>query len=504
MDFLVQNPVVLQCHWRFMMLSFKTKPAFRNSSITLGVMGLRCCGISWRKNFKITILYTMFALLLQTLNIKCAFSLCMNKNTIKEIIEDQVEEKESILGSRRIIEREHLGFWKQHMENDLVKVTMGVRRAGKTVFTHLLLRGQNHAFVNFDDERLAFADKTDLNHILEALYEIYGDFENLLLDEIQNVPGWELFVNRLQRRGIRTFVTGSNANLLSRELSTHLTGRFIKMEILPFSFREFLDYKGVNEFQATTRTRARLKSNLKEYLRIGGFPEIVKAPEVKNVYLSSLYSSIISRDIIARHNIRFVKTFREMTTTLISNFATPISFNKLKNTHDFKSSHTAKNYVGYLSEAYLIYLLDKYSPKPREIANSPKKVYVIDTGLINMLSVSASENRGRLMENLVFLQLMRRMALEPGLGTFYWRDYQDREVDFVLRKGKRIDELIQVTYASGRDEVGPRETRSLLKASELLACNNLTVITWDLEDEEKLDGKNIVYVPLWKWLLDIP
>ncbi len=420
---------------------------------------------------------------------------------IKRIIQDQADEREIILKNERLIERESQEFWKKYIDNDLVKVTAGVRRSGKTVFTHLVMPEKNYAFVNFDDERLAFVDKDELNSVLEALYQVYGDFQYLMLDEVQNIQGWELFVNRLQRKGMRVFVTGSNANLLSTELSTHLTGRFIKMEILPFSFKEYLDYIGFNEFRATTKNRALLKSHLEEYIRTGGFPEVIKSPEIRKVYLSSLYSSIISRDIIARHNIRFVKSFREMATAIISNFSNLITFNNLKNAYDFKSSHTAKNYVEYLSEAYLIFLLDKYSPKPREIANSPKKVYVIDTGLINVLSLSASENRGRLMENLVFLQITRRMALEPDLETFYWKDYQDREVDFILRKGKHIEELVQVTYASEKNDIKSREKRSLLKASELLKCNNMLVITWDYEGTEDIDGKKIIYIPLWKWLL---
>jgi len=426
----------------------------------------------------------------------------MNANTIRQIIRDQTEEKERILAAGKIIDREHLDFWKDYVQNDLVKVTMGVRRTGKTVFTHLLLKENPYAFVNFDDERLAFMDKEDLNHLLEALYEIYGDFEYLLLDEVQNVPSWELFVNRLQRKGIKVFVTGSNANLLSRELSTHLTGRFVRMEMHPFSFGEFLLFNEIDVNQNTTRGRARLKRNLEEYIRSGGFPEVVRAPDIRGMYLHSLYTSIIARDIISRHNIRFKKTFREMATTILSNFSLLITFNKLKNVHGFKSVHTAKNYVEYLSDAYLIHIVEKYSAKPKEIANSPKKVYGIDTGLINTISVGATESRGRLIENLVFLEIMRRRALEPNMEIYYWKDYQGREIDFVIRKKPgEIDALVQVTHASGRHEISPRETKSLLKGAHLLGCNNLMVITWDHEGEESIEDRKILFVPLWKWLL---
>jgi predicted AAA+ superfamily ATPase len=426
----------------------------------------------------------------------------MNTTEIKRIIEDQEIEKDRIGTAQKIIEREHQKPCQKFVKNDLIKVTMGVRRAGKTVFTHLLLKGHQYAFVNFDDERLAFIDPDDLNKLLEALYEVYGDFKYLLLDEIQNVHGWELFANRLQRNRINTFVTGSNANLLSKELSTHLTGRFVEMEIFPFSFREFLLYHDIVEIKTNTRERARLKSNLEDYIEFGGFPEVVKDPEMRNTYLSTLYSSIITKDIISRNNIRFVKTFRELTSTLISNFSHTITFNKLKNTHGFKSIHTAKNYVGYLSNAYLIFLVEKYSTKPKEIVNSPKKLYISDLGLINVLSVSASKNKGDLLENLVFLQLQRTRAQNPNMEIYYWRDYQGREIDFVLRINRSIDTLIQVTYASDKNEIEPREIKSLLKGADLLGCKKLLVITWDYEAEEKVDGNKVKYIPAWRWLLE--
>jgi predicted AAA+ superfamily ATPase len=427
----------------------------------------------------------------------------MNITVIRNIIEDQAEQRERVYKNENLIKREQLDFWKDYAKNDLVKVTTGVRRSGKTVFTHLLLQNKKYASVNFDDERLAFAEKEDLNNILEALYQHYGDFKELLLDEVQNVYGWELFVNRLQRSKINLFVTGSNAKLLSQELSTHLTGRTVQIEMLPFSFREFLVFKGLKTPKTTTKGKAILKRHLEEYIKIGGFPEVVKKPTIKNVYLSSLYSSIISKDIISRHNMRYVKTFKEMSSTIISNFSNLISYNRLKNTHNIKSVHTAKNYVDYLSEAYLVQLVDKYSPKPKEVMNSPKKVYVIDSGLINTISHSISENFGRLIENIVYLDLMRRKSVDRKLNIYYWRDYQNREIDFVVQRGKRINSLIQVTAASGSDEVESRERRSLLKGAELLRCKDLKIITWDYEDEEILDKKTIKFIPIWKWLLDL-
>jgi len=426
----------------------------------------------------------------------------MNKRDIKEIILDQSVEKQRILKARRIIEREDLAYWKRFIDSDLIKVTMGVRRAGKSTFTHLLLAGHDYAYINFDDERLTMLGQESLNDVLEALYGHYGDFEYLLIDEVQNIEGWELFVNRLQRNGVKTFVTGSNANLLGRELATHLTGRTIQIEMLPFSFREFLVWKNVDAHDATTRGKARIKRMLEEYSRVGGFPEAVREPGLRKEFHRGLYSSIINKDILVRRKIRYAKTFKELASTLMSNFSKMTTYNRLKKVHGIKSVHTAKNYVDFLAEAYLVQVVDKYSEKPKEIANSPKKVYAIDTGLIDAVSVSATEDRGNLMENLVFLQLMRRRAVGPALEIYYWSDYLDHEVDFVLRTGKKVKGLIQVTYASGPDEIAPRETSGLVKAGQLLGCKDLKIITWDFEGEVRKNGKRMACIPLWKWLLE--
>jgi uncharacterized protein len=426
----------------------------------------------------------------------------MNKGDIKEIILDQYAEKQRILKAKRIIERENLAYWKRFIDSDLIKVTMGVRRAGKSTFTHLLLAGHDYAYINFDDERLTLLGQESLNDVLEALYGHYGDFEYLLIDEVQNIKGWELFVNRLQRNGVKTFVTGSNANLLGRELATHLTGRAVQIEMLPFSFREFLVWRNVDANDATTRGRAKIKRMLEEYSRLGGFPEAVREPDLRKEFHKGLYSSIINKDILVRRKIRYAKTFKELATTLISNFSKMTTYNKLMKVHGMKSVHTAKNYVDYLAEAYLIQIVDKYSQKPKEIANSPKKVYAIDPGIIDTVSVSATQDRGNLMENLVFLQLMRRRAVGPALEIYYWSDYQDHEVDFVLRTGKTVKGLIQVTYASGPDEIASRETVSIVKAGRLLGCKDLKIITWDFEGEIRKDNKRIDCIPLWKWLLD--
>lgn len=418
------------------------------------------------------------------------------------VISEQAEERDAQTKGQRIIDREVQAHWARFKDDPLVKVTMGVRRSGKTVFTHLLLKGEEYASVNFDDERLAYMDSEGLNDVLEALYEVYGDFDNLVLDEVQNVQGWELFVNRLQRAGKRVYVTGSNANLLSRELATHLTGRYVQMEIHPFSFREFLRWNDTKLKGTTTRDRAVAKRMLEDYMSTGGFPEVLRNPDLAGTYLHDLYSSIIARDIVARRRVRYVRTFREMALGLISSYSQLITYNKLKKVHGLKSSHTAKDYVGHLVEAYLVHILDKYSPKPKEVLASPKKVYIADTGLIKALALTSSEDRGRIMENIVYLELARRRAIDPAMELYYWRDYQDREVDFVVKRGPRVEALVQATYAAEMDEIDKREVRSLLKGRELMRTGELQVITWDLDAIEEVQGNTITFIPLWRWLLD--
>jgi predicted AAA+ superfamily ATPase len=426
----------------------------------------------------------------------------MNRKTIRDALADQREERDALLHRERLIDRDHMEHWRGLVDSAPVKVITGIRRSGKTVFTHLLLQGMEHAAVNFDDERLAYLDKEDMNDLLEALYEVYGDFTSLVLDEVQNIGGWELFVNRLHRSGKNIFVTGSNSLLLSRELSTHLTGRHLKIELYPFSFTEFLRWHGVSADGTTTKGRGLLKGRMEEYMSHGGFPEVVRSPGMAGRYLADLYSSILTRDVVSRHGIRYVKTFREMSSVAMAGFSSMMSFNRMRKAHGLKSVHTVKNYFGYLEESYLIHLLEKYSPKPREVMNSPKKLYVADHGLARVLTPSVSENLGRTMENVVVMELLRRKALEPALELYYWRDYQDREIDVVLKTGRMITALVQVTYASGPAEIVDREVRSLLKGSQVLGCDDLRMVTWDYEDEVNEGGKMIRCVPIWKMLLE--
>jgi len=340
----------------------------------------------------------------------------------------------------------------------------------------------------------------DLNDFLEAVNEISPNARYLLLDEVQNIEGWELFANRLKRAGYNLVITGSNAKLLSQELATHLTGRHASLELFPFSFKEFLKRKGLNfsaEDLYLTKNRAAVKKALEQYMQQGGFPELFSV-ENKKQYLRDLYDKIISRDIMPRHKVRFGKELKELAVYLFSNFGSRFTYRKLKNVFEIKSSHTVKNYVNYLEEAYLIFELLPFSFKLKQQLNSARKIYCIDNGMINAISFQNSANSGSLMENLVFLELKMQKK-----ETYFYLNERGREVDFLIRENRKITELIQVCYDLKNVETKERELSALIKSSEELGCNKLTVIAWDDDKVEIYKEKKIKCIPLWKWLLEV-
>lgn len=420
----------------------------------------------------------------------------MEKHLIKQIL---LEQKEEIAGlfRERIVERDRGRAAKKMIESDLIKVIMGVRRCGKSILAHQSLRPKEYGYVNFDDERLIGAQKEDLNNFLEVLQEITPGLKYLLFDEAQNIEGWELFVNRLKRNRYVVTVTGSNAKLLSKDLATHLTGRHFGIELYPFSFKEFLSYKNIavseKDFYMTEK-RALINRLLDEYLTAGGFPEIFHL-EAKQQYLRELFNKIITRDVVSRYNIKYVKTLKEVALYVISNFGSRVTYNKIKKIFDIKSVHTAKNYLNYLEETYLVFQLEPFSFKVKEQIKQPRKVYCVDTGLISALVPKTTVDYGRVMENAVFLELKRREK-----EVFYYSD-PAYEVDFLIKEGAKITQLIQVCRSLKDDETKKREVGALLKASQLLKCRHLLIITGDEEREERAGGKKIEIVPLWKWLL---
>lgn len=402
---------------------------------------------------------------------------------LKEVILQHKVERDNLL-LRNYIPREKLGFARKFLDQNLIKVVTGPRRVGKSVFSLGLLRNKKFAYLNFDDENLLKTKNYD--EIVKIIFEIYPQAEFILFDEIQNLDKWEIFVNKLQRRGFNLILTGSNAKLLSKELATTLTGRYVPLEIFPFTFKEFLKAKNfkVNEEKINLpKMKGMILNYLDEYLKNGGFPEVVVKDLDPKTYLETLFDAILLRDVVKRYKVRFSQKIYDLATYL-----------------SFRSTNTVEKYLNYLEEAYLVFSLNRFSFKVKEQIKAPRKIYLVDNGLVLAKSFQFSKDIGRLLENLVFVEILRR-GYKPNRDVFCYKNTNGSEVDFVLRKGIKIEKLIQVCYEMDNLKIKEREFKGLVKAGKELNCEDLRVITWDYEGKEEFKGREINLIPLWRWLL---
>ena len=385
-------------------------------------------------------------------------------------------------------------------DNDLIKVISGPRRAGKSFFAmHLLSTLGSYGYINFDDERLYNLDNYDL--LLASLNTVYDNPKHILLDEIQNLSKWELFVNRLQRQGYRLIITGSNAHLLSKELATHLTGRHEPIILFPFSFSEFI------KSLPKELTDVEKAQEITTYMSNGGLPE----PLLKNVdrhnYLSTLLDSIIYKDIVKRHRIRSVQGIEDLTKYLLTNITNEYSFQTLSKVTKCKSVHTVEKYLRHLEEAFIFFSVKRFSNKLREQLRLNKKIYCIDNGFVTSHAFQLTSNTGKLCENLVAIALKKK-EMENRIEFYFWKNQKNEEVDFVIKENRKVTQLIQVCWDLESPKTKEREIRALLKASKELKCNNCTIITEKTEDEQDATWfgikEKIRFIPLWKLLLNYP
>lgn len=429
----------------------------------------------------------------------------MEKNKLKELI---VEHKENFLSKKGLVERDVQKDIRDYIKHREIILITGVRRGGKSSLMKLMcddiiakfnVPSSNIIYMNFEDER--FVDFTVKD--FETLYETFLEIENpkgrkyFFLDEIQNIKGWEKWVNRLYEfEDAKIVVTGSNATMLGSEISTALTGRNRQIVNWPFSFREFLNLKSytINEkdFYRSAK-RAEIKRLFKKYFESGGFPEILKINDL--TLLEQYFKDIIYRDVIARYSIRNIREIKELTLFLASNIGTIQSYKNLKDLIGVKSLNTVKNYLEALSGVFLFFCIDLFAFSIKRQIYNPSKVYCVDVALSNSISFKFSQNLGRLYENLVFLELKRRKE-----EVFYWKSEKGREVDFVTKKGIKIDKAIQVAVSLSDKKVMDREIQSLMDAKQKLHPKSLIILTEDDEGKETIGNTEIKIFPLWKWL----
>lgn len=387
------------------------------------------------------------------------------------------------------------------LNSKLAQVVIGVRRSGKSTLCFNVIKksGLKFAYVNFDDERLVSSGPQDLNVILECLYKIYGEFDHLFMDELQNIEEWYLFVNRLLRSGMHLLITGSKAKLLAGELATHLTGRYLQIELYPFSFSEYCAYRHIGTAHGTTKEKGLLQAAFSEYLHEGGFPEL-QGERRKQAYINTLVTNILVNDIEKRYSIKYKAAFEQLANHLLNIAPAAVNYKDLQETFGLKSDHTAENYVSYCKNAFLICGLHKYSPKSK-IRMRGEKAYAVDVALMNnRTDAFAGENLGWRLETLVYIELLRRYR-NDGHDIYYYGETAG-ETDFVVCRGREVLSLIQVSYDISSPKTLKRELNGLLLASSRTGCNDLLLITDHDETRLEKDGRQIRVVPAYAWLVD--
>ena len=429
----------------------------------------------------------------------------MNKNKKETVVIDKrvleyvlTEQQEELEGR----EPETLCHRKEEAQVDLkstqAQCVIGVRRSGKSTLCYQALHqaGLKYAYADFDDERLEGMDGKQLNDVLEVLYKIYGDFDCLFLDEIQNVEGWHLFVNRMLRKKMKVVITGSNAKLLSGELATHLTGRNKEIALYPFSFTEFCKMKQVDMERKTTKAEAFRRAAFDEYLKQGGFPELMVIDDGR-AYVSGLVDNILKRDIEQRYKISYKAAFEKLAHHLLNVSPAIVVIKELAELFHFKSEHTARNYVDYLKQAYMLIGVQKYSQKSR-VRAVQEKVYAVDVAMMSEReNAFAGENLGHRLETIVLVHLMRYCKANE-LDVYYLNE-RSGECDFVVCKNNKVLQAIQVSYDISAQKTRKREVNGLLMAARVTGCENLLLLTDHESEVIEQDGHRMKVQPVHEW-----
>ncbi len=416
---------------------------------------------------------------------------------MKDLLKQIILEQQEILyaPNKRYVQRYIADEWLQTSE---ILIISGIRRCGKSVLMQQMRDRlvEKDFFFNFDDERLANFKLDDFQKLQECFVELFGEQHTYYFDEIQNIEGWERFVRRLYNAGNKIIITGSNARMLSRELGTHLTGRYIQVEIYPFSFQEYL---AMNEIPVNAKTlytttgRATMVKSFVKYMECGGFPKFLQDGSVS--YLTSLYESIIYRDILTRNGLTNEKEMLEMMFYLASNATKRVTYSSLGKVVGIQHPDTIKNYLEYIQQTYLISQLFRYDPSVKKQMMSPKKIYFVDNAIIKRIGFNATENNGVFLENLVFIELKRR-----GWDVYYYAD--KKECDFIVRKGLHISDAYQVTLKMDSPQTREREIAGVREAMQAYSLSKGYILTFEGKETINFDDGTIVeVVPVWEWIL---
>ena len=411
---------------------------------------------------------------------------------MKTIILNQRRERDELM-SRPYLMRRSNQDTDLLLSSSLIKLITGPRRVGKSTQALLMLRDKNFAYLNFDNYSLL--DAWDANLVMRMLDDVYPGYEYILLDEVQNLDGWDLWVSELYRLGKNLVITGSNARMLSSEMATVLTGKYLQLEMLPFSLEEFFDWNKLDLHMLKPEDITNSFVLTDDYLRNGGYPEVVASRQLTRSYLDTLFDSIVWKDVAKRHNVRNVTDLNNLAMYLVSNFCNPVSANDLTTELGFSSVNTTRKYMDYLHEPYLFYYLSRYNNKLKLMKKAPRKVYVVDNGFVTSKAFSLSDNLGRLLENQVFIELVRR-GYDVERTMFYYRSRNDKEVDFVLRKEAHIERLVQVCYDMSNPKTEKREVDSIVECAGELKCSNLVIVTNNDKRTIEKDGYKIDVVPI--------
>lgn len=411
----------------------------------------------------------------------------------QEVIHQIIQEQRLVRLPEDFVQRHIWPALEPLRHNSQIIVIKGMRRCGKSTVMQWLrsLEKSPQYYFNFDDDRLTNFTVDDFQLLLELFIEIIGPAKTVFFDEVQNIVGWERFVRRLHDHGYKIYITGSNARLFSRELGTHLTGRTISIELFPYSFSEYLDAKKITITRnkiIKTEEKGLIKSYFNDFVRMGGIPDYIRFEQPE--YLSDLYDNILYRDIIVRHHVGKEQALKSLLYYLASNVGKDVSYNKLKTLLKLSSATTVSDYCYFIEMSYLCFFISQYSSSLKVQAHYGKKEYFIDQAFAQKIGFRVSEDRGRMLENIVFLELKRRKC-----EIYFHRE--KRECDFLVKESHKIIQAIQVTTHLDDPDIKARELEGLKEAMDTYHLKKGLILT---EHTEFTQG-NIIVMPIWKWLL---